>query len=210
MTPETLAVAGYAILLVLIGVGLDLPARTTHRRSEIYRTAGFTYHPDHDRWECPEGQHLWLHSHDHDRRLARYRANRHTCNRCPVKERCTDSDEGREIVRPLDPWPYSEAGRYHRGIALVPIVLAIVILPIEAIRHQSVADLGLLAIAGVIAAVAAARLAADLSADPANPPDIAASPPQTPTRSARSQWDRERADAPGADTAASRHTGGYA
>jgi hypothetical protein len=175
MTPETLAVAGYAILLVLIGIGLDLLARITHRRSEVYRTAGFTYHPDHDRWECPEGQDLWLHSHDYDRRLARYRANRHACNRCPVKARCTDSDEGREIVRPLDPWPYSEAGHFHRGIALVPIVLAIVILPIEAFRHPSLADLGVLAIAAVIALTCGFRLGVDFRAHPANFPDVGAS-----------------------------------
>ena len=26
-------------------------------------------------------------------------------------EPSTDSDHGREVVRPLDPWPHSEAGR---------------------------------------------------------------------------------------------------
>ena len=31
--------------------------------------------------------------------------------RCPRKEACTDSVEGREVMRALDPWPHSEAGR---------------------------------------------------------------------------------------------------
>ena len=42
----------------------------------------------------------------------------------PAEGSCTDSDDGREIARPLDPWPHSEAGRFHRGIALVLVVLA--------------------------------------------------------------------------------------
>jgi len=187
IAPETLAVAGYAIFLVLVGIALDLMARTTHRRSEVYRTAGFTYHAEQDRWECPEGQHLWLHSHDHERRLARYRANRHTCNRCPLKSRCTDSDEGREIVRSLDPWPHSEAGRFHRGIALVPISLALVILPIEAIRHHSAADFGSLSIAGVIAVAAGARLSADFRAHPPNFPDVRDSP-EVPLHRSATHW----------------------
>ena len=54
----------------------------------------------------PEGEHLWPHEFDHERRLMRYRAKAHVCNGCPRKADCTDSDEGREIVRPLDRWPH--------------------------------------------------------------------------------------------------------
>ena len=42
-----------------------------------------------------------------------------------ARRRCTDSDRGREIVRPLDPWPHSEAGRFHRGLALMLVALAL-------------------------------------------------------------------------------------
>ncbi len=100
----------------------------THRRSLRYRTAGFTYHEQHDHWECPEGEHLWPHEFDHERRLVRYRAKAHVCNGCPRKEACTDSDRGREIVRPLDPWPHSEAGRFHRGLSLMLVALALLVL----------------------------------------------------------------------------------
>ena len=93
----------------------------THRRSLRYRTAGFAYDEDHDHWQCPEGEHLWPHEFDHERRLVRYRAKAHVCNACPRKGACTDSDHGREIVRPLDPWPHSEAGRFHRGISLLMV-----------------------------------------------------------------------------------------
>ena len=49
----------------------------------------------------------------------RYRAKPSVCNTCPVKSTCTTSDHGREISREIDPWPHSEAGQFHRGIACV-------------------------------------------------------------------------------------------
>ena len=115
MNPEVLLAAGYAACWSPARSLLEWLSAHTHRRSLRYRTAGFTYHEEHDHWECPEGEHLWPHEFDHERRLVRYRAKAHVCNGCPRKEACTDSDRGREIVRPLDPWPHSEAGRFHRG-----------------------------------------------------------------------------------------------
>ena len=119
MTPEVVLVAGYAGLLIAGAFVLEWLSAHTHRRSLRYRTAGFAYDEDHDHWECPEGEHLWPHEFDDERRLVRYRAKAHVCNACPRKAACTDSDHGREIVRPLDPWPHSEAGRFHRGISLL-------------------------------------------------------------------------------------------
>jgi hypothetical protein len=61
----------------------------------------------------------------------RYRAEAHVCNPCPHKPTCTDSDRGRVIVRPLDPWPHSEAGCFQRGIALLLVGLALLIVVVE-------------------------------------------------------------------------------
>ena len=80
---------------------------------------GFAYHdPQHDPWVCPRDEWLWPPEFDPDRRIVRYRARPSVCNACPVKADCTSSDRGREVVRPVDPWPHSEAGRFHRGLAL--------------------------------------------------------------------------------------------
>lgn len=117
MNAEVVLAAGYGGLLLLIAVVMEWLSAHTHRRSLRYRTAGFAYDAIHDHWECPEGQHLWPHEFDADRRLVRYKAKAHLCNGCPRKEACTDSNTGREVVRPLDPWPHSEAGRFHRGLA---------------------------------------------------------------------------------------------
>ena len=66
----------------------------------------------------------------------RYRAKAHACNVCPLKERCTDSDRGREIVRPLDPWPHSEAGRFHRVIALLMVTLGALVVLAAGVRNH--------------------------------------------------------------------------
>ena len=185
---EVLLAGGYTLLMLAVGLGLDWLARVTHNRSGTYRTAGFSYHPEQDHWICPEGEHLWPHSYDHERRLVRYRAKAHVCNGCPVKERCTDSDRGREIVRALDPWPHSEAGRFHRGLALVPVVLAALILVVTAIRHPVAEDLAALAALAGLTALTAWRLMGDLRATPANFPAPSPSQGLRLRRNSRTTW----------------------
>jgi Transposase DDE domain len=181
MSPEALMAAGYATALLAFGLGLEWLSAHTHRRSLEYRTAGFEYLNDHDVWLCPEGEHLWPHEHDHERRLVRYRARAHVCNACPVKERCTDSDHGREVVRPLDPWPHSEAGRFHRVISLLLVALAACVLLVGLVRnHRPVEAAALCALLG--ACVLAGRfllrdLRAHASNFPAGPASAAAREP---------------------------------
>jgi hypothetical protein len=170
VSPEALLAAGYAALLVLGAFILEWMSAHTHRRSLRYRTAGFTYHADLDHWECPQGERLWPHEYDHQRRLVRYRAKAHACNVCPLKERCTDSDRGREIVRPLDPWPHSEAGRFHRVIALLMVALGALVALAAGVRNHEPEEAAVLA-AVLLAALAAGRwLARDLRSHPAGFP----------------------------------------
>ncbi len=116
---------GYAVFLLLVAYGLDLAARRTAVRSRDWRSGTFTYHEDHDAWVCPEDQWLWPQSFDPDNRVMRYRASPTVCNACPVKSTCTTSDHGREVTRNVDPWPSSEAERFHRGIACAVAALAV-------------------------------------------------------------------------------------
>jgi Transposase DDE domain len=172
---EVVLAAAYASALVLGAFALEWLSAHTHRRALRYRTAGFTYDELHDHWQCPEGEHLWPQEFDHDRRLVRYRARAHICNGCPRKDACTESDRGREIVRPLDPWPHSEAGRFHRGLSLVLVVLALLVLTVGLARNHGGVDapllLGLLAVA-----VAIGRwLLRDFRAHPAGFPEPAPS-----------------------------------
>jgi len=170
VNPEVVLAAAYAGLLVAGAFGLEWLSAHTHRRSLRYRTAGFTYDEAHDHWQCPEGQHLWPHEFDHERRLVRYRAKAHICNGCPRKEACTDSDRGREIVTPLDPWPHSEAGRFHRVISLVMLALAALVLVVGGARNHDPPEAALLLGVMAAAALAARWLFRDLRAHPSNFP----------------------------------------
>jgi hypothetical protein len=167
MSAEALLAAGYALALALGVSALEWLSAHTHRRAMLYRTAGFAYDEDHDAWVCPKGERLWPHSYEHERRLVRYRARPQICNACPAKERCTDSDEGREIVRSLDPWPHSEAGRFHRGISLVLIALALLVLGVAAIRNRDPDELALLGAALAICLLLGRLLVRDFRRHPA-------------------------------------------
>jgi hypothetical protein len=175
MSPEVLLAAGYASFLALGAFAIEWLSAHTHRRTLRYRTAGFTYHADHDHWVCPEGEQLWPHEYDRERRLVRYRARAHVCNACPSKSRCTDSDRGREIVRPVDPWPHSEAGRFHRAIALLLVALAALVLLVGLARHHSTPEAALLVAMLALTAFAGRWLLRDLRAHPAGFPAPTAS-----------------------------------
>ena len=88
-----------------------------------------------------------------------------------MKERCTDSDHGREIVRPLDPWPHSEAGRFHRVIALMLVALAALVAVVGLARNNAVGDALPLAVLLVGCVLTGRWLVGDLRAHPANFPD---------------------------------------
>ena len=170
MSTEVLLAVGYAAMLVSGALTLEWLSAHTHRRSLRYRTAGFAYDGLHDHWTCPEGEHLWPHELDHERRLMRYRAKAHVCNSCARKEACTDSDRGREVVRPLDPWPHSEAGRFHRTISLLLVSLSLLSVVVEGARHHRPSEAAVLAGTLALASLAARRLLRDLRDHPAGFP----------------------------------------
>lgn len=171
MNPELLLAAGYAVFLLGAAVGLDRLARHAHKRSDRYRTAGFRYHPLHDAWVCPQDEWLWPTEFDLDRRMVRYRAKPSVCNACPAKADCTSSPHGRENVRTLDPWPHSEAGRFHRGLALMLIGLAALILVIAVTRHHTLIALAVLAVPLALAGALGWRFLDHLRHTPTGFPD---------------------------------------
>jgi hypothetical protein len=170
VSPEVVLALTYAAALTATAFGLEWLSAHTHRRALRFRTAGFTYEERHDYWVCPEGERLWLHELDHERRLVRYRARPRVCNACPKKQGCTDSDRGREIVRSLDPWPHSEAGRFHRVLALMLVGLAALVLVVALARNHTPADSLPLVALLVAVALGGRWLVRDLRAHPGNFP----------------------------------------
>ena len=179
--PEVFMAVGYTVFLLGVALGLDFMAHRSHAHSERYRTAGFTYHPPHDAWICPEDQLLVRDEVDHERRLVRYRGRPQICNHCPAKADCTDSDDGREVVRAMDPWPHSEAGRLHRGISLAVALVAAPILAAVALRNHDSLELAVVGTAFLVVALTAWHLHAAFRATPANfPVPQTAPPPRIP------------------------------
>ena len=123
---ETWFAAAYCVLLTGLGHVIDAMARRAAASAEGGASFGFVYHPDHDAWQCPEDQWLWPTSFDPDHRVMRYRGRPTVCNACPVKDECTPSVSGREVQRAVDPWPASEAARFHRGIACAIVLMGLV------------------------------------------------------------------------------------
>jgi hypothetical protein len=153
---EVMLAAGYAVFLVVVALVLERLARHSHQRSEQFQVAGFKYHKEPDHWECPMGELLTRQEIDRHRRVVRYQAPSRVCNNCHIKENCTDSDTGREIERHFDSWLQSELRRFHRGISLALMLLAVLILAIEMVRHNRLE--ALLVLAGLLAPIGAIGL----------------------------------------------------
>ena len=107
---------------------------------------------------------------DLDMRLVRYRARARVCNSCRLKDACTDSDSGREIARALDSWPHSEAGRFHRGIALAMVGFALLVIVAGAGLNHAGGDLAVLGAAAFASTAIGLFLLADLRSTPSGFP----------------------------------------
>jgi hypothetical protein len=133
---EPLLATGYTLLLLAIAGGLEWMGRHSHRRADQYHTSGFRFRKDAGHWECPMGTPLHLVEANQELRVIRYRAPARACNGCSMKPDCTDSDHGRVISVPMDPWLSSAIGGFHRGMSLLILALAGLIIAIEIYRHK--------------------------------------------------------------------------
>ena len=82
-----------------------------------------------------------------------------------MKPDCTDSDTGRVISVPMDPWLSSAIGRFHRGISLSVLVLAGLIIAIEIFRHNHGMELLVLVAVMVMVSLLGLNLARGLWED---------------------------------------------
>lgn len=163
---ETLLATGYALLLLVIAAGLEMMGRHSHRRAGEYHHRGFRFHRHADHWECPHGARLERAEIDNELRVIRYRAPAHTCNGCPIKAQCTDSDSGRELSVSLDSWLSTAIGRFHRAISLALLILAALIMAVELVRHGRGPERWVLSAGLATLCLLALNLARGLRADP--------------------------------------------
>ena len=143
---EVLLASGYAMFLAFVAAAFELAARHSHQRTRKIPTIGFSYHPELDIWKCPTGKHLYRTEMTRESSAVRYRAQAHHCNSCPIKSRCTDSDEGRVIEVQRDSWLQSELRKFHCGLSLTLLLLADLILVVTILRQNDTRDQLLLAL----------------------------------------------------------------
>ncbi|HMI30501.1 MAG TPA: hypothetical protein VK527_02095 [Candidatus Limnocylindrales bacterium] len=136
MNGEALFIGGYVAALLLTAMAMDWAARASHERIHRTKTIGFRYHSHLNAWQCSEGTLLWHQETDAVARVVRFHAKAEICNACSLKSVCTDSDEGRTLVRPLDDWPHSEMARFQRVISLSLMVLAVLLCCVEIARQS--------------------------------------------------------------------------
>ena len=115
----------YSLFLLTVAWLLDVLGRHSARMSREWKTTNFVYHDDRDGWKCHEDHWLWPASFDPQKRVVRYRGQHEICGRCPVKDTCSPTMTAREVTMPVDPWPYSEAGLFHRGMTVCVMVAAL-------------------------------------------------------------------------------------
>jgi hypothetical protein len=84
------------------------------------------------------------------------------------------------VVHAMDPWPHSEAGRFHRGISLAVVLIAGLILAAESLRNHSPLELAVLAAVSLAVTLTAWHLHAAFRASPANFPTSAPRVPAEP------------------------------
>jgi hypothetical protein len=115
----------YVLALWAGGGILELLARAHFQRAERYAHHGFAYDAELDRYECPQGELLTLHTFDDRNKRAIYKAPAASCNECVLKTFCTPHDDGRQVYRSLATFHETDVGRFHRGLSLVIRAIAL-------------------------------------------------------------------------------------
>ena len=96
--------AKYGTVDNIVGIQQDgmkayMPKPDLSNRTRFYPAARFAYDSDRDLYVCPQGHELPLYSKRKSEQVVVYRADKTTCDVCPVKSECTDSRSGRHIFR---------------------------------------------------------------------------------------------------------------
>jgi len=115
----------YVVILWVGGWALEFLARAHFHRARRYAHTGFSYDTELDRYECPQGELLTLHTFDDRDKVAIYKAPASSCNECALKAFCTPYDEGRRVYRSLAEFQETDVGRFHRLLSLLVLAVAL-------------------------------------------------------------------------------------
>src|SRR2546421_900126 len=94
-----------------------VPLPDWEHMTPYYGPAHFTYDAAHDLYHCPQGQPLRPFRRELKAEKVEYRADPATCNACPVKAQCTESDHGRHLHRSFYADYVERVKGYHQTFA---------------------------------------------------------------------------------------------
>ncbi len=122
-----------ALVLLLLYLGvlwlggwiLEVLGKVHFHRAARYAHTGFAYDAELDRYECPQGELLTLHTFDDRNKLAIYKAPASSCNECVLKAFCAPHDTGRHVYRSLAEFHETDVGRFYRWLSLVILAVAL-------------------------------------------------------------------------------------
>ena len=115
----------YLLILWSGGRVLEILAKTHFRRAQHHAHVGFAFDATLDRYECPQGELLTLHTLDERDKLAIYKAPASSCNACSLKIFCAPHDEGRHVYRSLAAFHETDIGHFHRRLSLTMITMSL-------------------------------------------------------------------------------------
>jgi hypothetical protein len=115
----------YVLALWSGGWILEFLAKAHFYRAQRYAHLEFAYDVELDRYECPQGEQLTLHTFDDWNKLAIYKAPAWSCDACVLKAFCTPHDEGRHVYRSLAEFYETDVGRFHRWPSLIILTVAL-------------------------------------------------------------------------------------
>jgi hypothetical protein len=84
------------------GLRAYIPLPDFEQRTPFYGKHRFRYDADQDQYRCPNGAILPRRKTKYTERVIVYQADAATCNACPLKAKCTDSERGRMVNRSFD------------------------------------------------------------------------------------------------------------
>ena len=94
-----------------------VPLPDWEHMTPYYGPAQFTYDAAHDLYHCPQGHPLRPFRRELKAEKVEYRADPATCNACPVKAQCTESDHGRQLHRSFSAAYVERVKGYHQTFA---------------------------------------------------------------------------------------------
>ena len=96
------------------GIRAYVPLPDWEHKTPLYGPSKFIYDAAHDLYVCPSGQPLRQFRTEYQAEKVEYRADAATCNGCPLKAQCTESQQGRQLHRSFHASYLERVQNYHQ------------------------------------------------------------------------------------------------